>query len=657
MFSIRKYSDGSVILAGGRRMLRCEYDPENILVTPENGLLYIRAKKIDPENSFRFTAEDSVEGAMANYCILDCWQRPWFGRDFGEIPALTQSLLWRERDTWCVLLPVSDKANVFLRGEGKGETCAAFECAAEGEQLMLVMAAGDNPYVLADKAVRAATKEVSPDAVPVERRRYPEMFEYLGWCTWDACYRNLKESVVTEKFQEFYDKRVPARWVILDDGWQSLREEKLYVMEADREKFPQGFASMKDTLAREYGLRWLGVWHALSAFYNGIHPDSPLIGAYGDHLVRNQEGEYYPAPAFPKAYRFFADWYAYLKAQGVDFVKVDLQSWATYRYYQGERNPASVAEELGAAAEAAGTVFFDGHVLNCMGMREENVFHRSYTAVSRNSMDYLPHKVDILPEEQQGFHEHALQNAYNAVFHSAFIRGDWDMWWTSQNDSVRNAVLRAVSGGPVYVSDRVGDTDEKVLMPLVFSDGRVIRCDDGGKPSRGCLLRDPYREKVPMKIYNRLGRYGVVAVFNLYQGEEPMPCAVGAEDAEMAGACIAYEYFTGEAKRLEDRKKCSFTLLPGEVRLYTFYPGSGGIVPIGLAGKYIPGAAILYEKRFADRTVVLLRDGGRFAFYADKMPACVRVNGTQKTVTGESELYYVDCNTENGQNLCVEIEY
>ena len=95
MFSIRKYSDGSVVLVGGRRMLRCEYDPENITVTPENGLLYIRAKKIDPENTFRFTAEDSVEGAMANYCILDCWQRPWFGRDFGEVPALTQSLLWR----------------------------------------------------------------------------------------------------------------------------------------------------------------------------------------------------------------------------------------------------------------------------------------------------------------------------------------------------------------------------------------------------------------------------------------------------------------------------------------------------------------------------------------------------------------------------------
>ena len=658
MFSIRKYSDGSVVLVGGRRMLRCEYDPENITVTPENGLLYIWAKKIDPENTFRFTAEDSVEGAMANYCILDCWQRPWFGRDFGEVPALTQSLLWRERNVWCALLPVSDRSNVFLHGEGRGETCAAFENAAPGEQLMLVMAAGDDPYALVRHAVRTAAAEVDPNAVPAEKRRYPEMFDYLGWCTWDACYRELTEKVVTDKFREFGEKGIPARWAILDDGWQTLKDEKLYAMEADPEKFPQGFAAMKKELAGKYGLRWLGVWHALSAFYNGIHPESALVGAYGDGLAQNEKGEYYPAPEFSRAYRFFADWYEYLRAQGVDFVKVDLQSWATYLYYQGERNPAAVAAALGSAAEAAGTVYFDGNVLNCMGMREENVFHRSYTAVSRNSKDYIPPgKVSFLPPDQCGFQEHAIQNAYNALFHGGFIRCDWDMWWSSHNDALNNAVLRAVSGGPVYVSDRVGETDPAVLMPLVFSDGRVIRCDGDGMPSRGCLLRDPYREKVPLKVFNRIARFGVVAVFNLYRGEEALPCAVGAEDAEMTGDCVAYEYFSGRAEFLAAGDKRSFTLQPGEVRLYTLYPANPGIVPVGLTDKYIPGAAILYEKHFDGHTAVLLREGGRFAFYAEKEPRAARVNGMPAGIRSESELYYVDGNTRPGQKVCVELEY
>lgn len=653
MFSIRKYSDGAVVLAAGRRMLRCEYDPETVTLTASDGLLYIRASRVAPDNNFRFTAEDQVEGATAIYCILDCWTRPWFGKDFGALPELTQLLLWRERDLWCVLLPVSDRSNVFLKGIGGGEARASFECEADAGQLMLIMAAGHDPYELAERAAHAAMREVDPDAVPLERRKWPEMFDYLGWCTWDACYRGLNEPVVREKFREFREKGIPVRWAILDDGWQTMREEKLDALEADAEKFPRGFRAMKEELVREYGLRWLGVWHALSAFYNGIHPESPLIERYRAELTQNGAGEYYPAPEFAKAYRFFSDWYAYLRAEGVDFVKVDLQSWATYLYYRGERNPVDVAWELSGAAEAAGTAYFDGRVLNCMGMREENVFHRSYTAVARGSKDYIPPtKTSTLPPEQRGFQEHAIQNAYNAIFHDGFIHGDWDMWWSSHNDAVLNAVLRAVSGGPVYVSDRVGETDPAVLNPLVFSDGRVVRCDAPGRPARGCLLRNPYAEKVPLKIFNRLGRCGVLAVFHLYRDGGTLPCAAGLEDAEGAGPCIAYEYFSQTARRLEDGERISLTLEPGEARLYTFYPADAAVVPLGLADKYIPAAGIVYIRRLTGRTVVLLRDGGRFAFYAARRPREVCVDGAPAAVEAGGELYYVNCGP--GAH-CVEI--
>lgn len=44
-----------------------------------------------------------------------------------------------------------------------------------------------------------------------EERRIPEMFRYLGWCSWDAFYKEVSEAGIRQKADEFAEKKIPMR--------------------------------------------------------------------------------------------------------------------------------------------------------------------------------------------------------------------------------------------------------------------------------------------------------------------------------------------------------------------------------------------------------------------------------------------------------------
>ena len=70
------------------------------------------------------------------------------------------------------------------------------------------------------------------------------------------------------------------------------------------------------------------------------------------------------------------------------------------------------------------------------------------------------------------------------------MQPDWDMFQSSHPMGSYHAAGRAVSGGPVYVSDTPDAHDFKLLRKLVLSDGSVLRADNVGRPTRDCLFAD-----------------------------------------------------------------------------------------------------------------------------------------------------------------------
>ena len=70
---------------------------------------------------------------------------------------------------------------------------------------------------------------------------------------------------------------------------------------------------------------------------------------------------------------------------------------------------------------------------------------------------------DFYPREAASSHPHVGACAFNSVFLSALVQPDWDMFHSQHPAAELHALARAVSGGPVYVSDFPGKHDFDVL--------------------------------------------------------------------------------------------------------------------------------------------------------------------------------------------------
>ena len=73
-------------------------------------------------------------------------------------------------------------------------------------------------------------------------------------------------------------------------------------------------------------------------------------------------------------------------------------------------------------------------------------------------------------------------------------------YWGGQAE--KNSILRAISGGPIYVSNQIGRSRRDLLMPLVLEDGHILRCDRPGMPTAECIFENPINSGKIFKIQN-----------------------------------------------------------------------------------------------------------------------------------------------------------
>ncbi|GMQ07123.1 hypothetical protein CsSME_00051456 [Camellia sinensis var. sinensis] len=92
---------------------------------------------------------------------------------------------------------------------------------------------------------------------------------------------------------------------------------------------------------------------------------------------------------------------------------------------------------------------------------------------------------------------------------------DWDMFHSLHPAAEYHASARAISGGPVYVSDAPGKHNFDLLKKLVLPDGSILRAQLPGRPTKDCLFSDPARDGVSLlKIWNMNKYTGVLGVYN-----------------------------------------------------------------------------------------------------------------------------------------------
>ena len=243
-----------------------------------------------------------------------------------------------------------------------------------------------------------------------------------------------------------------------------------------------------------------------------------------------------------------------------------------------------------------------------MGMAMESITGRKITGVSRNSDDFVPAK------GKAGFCEHLLQNAYNSLYHNMLYMCDWDMFWTSEADARKHALLRGISGGPVYFSDRVGQTDADVLFPVVYEDGRILKLERSLLPTDDCIFSDPVKDGV-LKLHNygkTAGRLtGGICVFNLTdQMQEAVIAASMIRELDSGKEYVIFDWFRRKVVAAQEYR---FKIGADEAGWYVFLPKGENAALLGRYDKYAGFTAAEEWEEAEDHDRILLHEAGPLA--------------------------------------------
>ena len=597
-------------------------------------------------------APDNFARGMAIKRFKLYWTAPVFISDHRLLSPANVLLLWQqtEGDAYHLMIPLAGGGMVSEVGVSEIEYRPEFRVSSSSHDPrfaprrvpLFAYATSRDPYQLPRDAYRTAFAATEQYGQLRWQKSLPEPFGWLGWCSWNAYQQTVSEEKILASARSLRDKGIPVGFMLIDDGWLTVKGQKLAGFDADTMKFPRGLGATARALREQYHVRHVGVWHTFQGYWTGVDTESALARDY--QLFRGREGNALPDPREGRGEKFYADWYANLKAWGFDFVKVDGQANNT-KFTDGLMPLFdSAAGSQRNLQQAAGKHFSysgdnraeDGDnlaagvgVINCMEMTLENAYNWRTSNVARNSDDYLP-------EVAHNFKDHIFQNAYNAYWMSNFAYPDWDMFQSHDANAAYHAVARAVSGGPVYFTDEPGKERAELLRPLAFSDGRLLMLDEPGQVTRDLLFTDVSMQPAVLKVFGRVTRRGlaagVVGVFNANKRAPLVWGALTAADVEGlkvgAEGVALYRRSDGTASLLKGNNPVSsVTLAASGFDLFTLSPVEGGIAVFGLLDKYLSPAAVVSVSRRDRQVEVRLREAGDFGAWVEQPPATVELDG------------------------------
>lgn len=629
--------------------------PANLRIAhlpPKNGLtraLFLEADTASPPEAVSLGGIPGMTACLALQRINPWSFEPVTTTDLSRLPAEMPFLLWQQEDgQFGVLIPLADgNARHYLGGDPDGLVLRRMPWDQPTATCRLLFAAmGPDPFMLVEASVGLLSKQLRTFR-PRWEKPLPRWIDLLGWCTWDAFYREVSEDGVMEGLEAARKTQVPFGFMILDDGWQDTDDRQLISFGAHPGKLPHGLASLIERAKGDYGIRLFGVWHAFQGYWYGIRPDSP---AARDYRLIHTSRKAHNRPEDEAAerdllhpddvHRFYHDYHRVLREAGVDFIKVDNQGSLDHFLSPDTVAPTPTMARYQEAMQGAAQYFFQGETLHCLSQGTDVLFNLEAANVMRNSEDYYPGRPDT-----QG--KHVYTNALNNLFMQAFCVPDWDMFHSGAPLGGFHAAARALSGGPVYVSDKPGEWDSALIRKLVYSDGTALRCPQPALPTADSLFRDAYRHRHLLKIQNRNAHAALLGLFNCFQGEGSPATLSGTFSASdirgIEGEAFAlYFHQTQTAKASGRTETHAVNVASLDWEIVTVAPLVNGLAVFGLIDKLNGSAAILTREWNAPNELEIeLREGGAFGFHSLHEPMSVTVDNAPVPVRREGEALWI----------------
>ncbi|GFQ01549.1 stachyose synthase [Phtheirospermum japonicum] len=515
----------------------------------------------------KFTGRDFV----SIFRFKTWWSTQWVGKSGSDVQMETQWVMLDvpEAKSYAVVIPIVEGS--FRSALHPGTDGHMLICAESGStraksssfDAIAYVHVSENPYTLMRDAYTSIRVHLDTFKL-IEEKSAPPLVNKFGWCTWDAFYLTVEPAGIWHGVKEFADGGLSPRFLIIDDGWQSInidgqdpnqdaknlvlggtqmtaRLHRLDECEKFR-KYKGGSISCKsensgmkaftrDLRTNFKGLDDIYVWHALAGAWGGVRPGathlksrvvpcklSPgLDGTMTDlAVVKIIEGSI-GLVDLDQADDFYDSMHSYLSKVGITGVKVDVIHTLEY-----------VCEEYGGRVELAKAYYkglskslaknFNGTGL-ISSMQQCNDFFFLGTeqiSMGRVGDDFWfqdPNGDPMGVYWLQGVH--MIHCAYNSMWMGQFIQPDWDMFQSDHCCAKFHAGSRAICGGPVYVSDSLTGHDFDLLKKLVYPDGTIPKCIHFALPTRDCLFKNPlFDSKTILKIWNFNKYGGVIGAFN-----------------------------------------------------------------------------------------------------------------------------------------------
>lgn len=516
------------------------------------------------------------------------WLTPSFTTDIPDF-ANIESLAYKTEDKHIQILPV---INNKIKSQIKKNSIVINTNVPDKTEICadtFIISCGNNPFEAIETCVSAGRKLSAIKVISREDRKYPEQLEGFGWCTWNAFYKDVTSAKIYEKLEELKSKGITLKWLLVDDGWQQFADRKLLSFKEDPEKFPEGFKAFVNKVKNDYGVQYIGVWHAFGAYWDGIHKDGEIYKEHKDLLFESPTGWIFPGETEEKAFKFWDIWHSYLSSQGIDFVKVDNQT-STSSNFDNVMPGSSAIFIQHSALEKSVFKNFNGAIINCMGCEMENILARPFSAINRNSDDFFPNK-------EHGFILHINRNAYVAPLHNQFHYLDYDMFWTEHSESTISAVLRAISGGPVYISDEVGKTDSEALKSLVLPSGETPRMDTAAMVTSDVYYTDCSAEGTPIKVWSKSCDNIALAAFGITPDKTVSGEFTLDNIPNTADRYLVHDFFEDTYFVFDRNSAISISVDYKTCKLYTLYPISEDNTVLIGDGRYYAEAADTNPKK------------------------------------------------------------
>jgi raffinose synthase len=218
--------------------------------------------------------------------------------------------------------------------------------------------------------------------------------------------------------------------------------------------------------------------------------------------------------------------------------------------------------------------------------------------------------------------------------------------------AVLHASARAICGGLVYVSDRLGEHDFSLLRRLVLPDGSVLRCMFPARPTLDCLFNDVSRDKTTvLKVFNQNALTGVIGAFNVqgsswvvkrrnYFVHDPHPPAlrVSVKPDDVHGLLLSDRYVLysdalREVRVLNRNETWERELVGnGGCDLFVVSPlrnlqDDVEVAPIGLVNYLNAGGAIRSCHENQSSMTFAVKGVGEFWVYTSVAPKSIEVDG------------------------------